>query len=384
MLSIKKRIIRLVKNMLIDDVKPKSPTFRESFISFLEGLNGANRSRSYANDVITAKHILDGLGDYKMEEINKDVLKHFINSFTQKTYTKGTGKRQKTHYYSQSSIDKVYNLLHCFIKEVSCEDGSRLLPTDYMANIKKPRSNQALSSEIHPLTDNEIKKILAVVKENQKIYTWIILLLYTGTRPSEPLALKISDVNFENKTIDIFRTLSQEYYIDPVEQKRTRPRKAVITDLKNDRKGGQANYQRRTLRVGDNLFVVLREWIAYIQSDVELINMKKWHHTEDYLFTGPQGQLWLYDDYKQVYERLLRKNGLSVSEYNPYRFRHNCCTRLLRLGINLKAVQLILGDNTPTMVMNVYANLDKSDVLQGSQSFSESIDKALGVLTNQV
>lgn len=51
-----------------------------------------------------------------------------------------------------------------------------------------------------------------------------------------------------------------------------------------------------------------------------------------------------------------------------------------RSGINIKAAQLILGNNTPDMVMKVYANLDKSDVLKGSQSFADSMDLMLGVI----
>jgi hypothetical protein len=41
------------------------------------------------------------------------------------------------------------------------------------------------------------------------------------------------------------------------------------------------------------------------------------------------------------------------------------------MGINLKAVQLIMGDNTTNMVMRVYANLDKTDVLKGSESYAK-------------
>ncbi|WP_207656931.1 hypothetical protein, partial [Clostridium sp. 2-1] len=90
-------------------------------------MDGAKRSRSYANDLAMASHILEGLGQYHMSEINKAVLKQFVNGFTKKTYQKGKGKNQKLVYYSQSQINKVYNLLHVFIKEVSSEDGGQLL-----------------------------------------------------------------------------------------------------------------------------------------------------------------------------------------------------------------------------------------------------------------
>lgn len=47
------------------------------------------------------------------------------------------------------------------------------------------------------------------------------------------------------------------------------------------------------------------------------------------------------------------------------------------LGVNIKAVQMIMGDNTPDMVMRVYANLDSTDVLIGSKQCAVSLDKVL-------
>lgn len=359
---------------------PEDLLFKDCFTSFLKSLDGATRSRSYANDLAIASHIIDGLGNYRMSEINKVIIKQFINGFTKRTYTTGKGKKQKTQYYSQSTINKVYNLLHCFIQEAASEDGNNLLKIDYMQNIKKPRSNRPQKDDIKPLSDEEIKMLSDIVNENQMIDVWLHLMLYTGMRPSEPLALKFADIHYEEKTIDIFRTLSHEEFLDPVTQKRIKPSKPMITDLKNERNDGKANYQRRTIRVGNKLLDILKEWEKTVTSDIRLRKMKEKYHTEDFLFCGSRGQLWLYEDYKQVYERLLRKHGLSASEYNPYRFRHNCCTRLLRLGVNLKAVQLIMGDNTSDMVMKVYANLDNSDVLKGSQTFADAMDETLDVL----
>ena len=38
---------------------------------------------------------------------------------------------------------------------------------------------------------------------------------------------------------------------------------------------------------------------------------------------------------------------------------------------------MIMGDNTPDMVMRVYANLDSTDVLIGSKQCAVSLDKVL-------
>jgi integrase len=353
--------------------------FKDFFINFLISLDGSTKSRTFYSTVAAGKHIVAGLGNYHMDEINKTVLREFINGFTKKQYTIGKGKNSRKEYYSQSEIHKIYQLLHSAIKEAADEDGDHLLRIDFMANIKEPRSNRPMRPEPKALTDSEITLLLGFVSEVKMISVWVLVMLYTGVRPSEALALKFSDIDYNNKTVHIVRTLSEELYVDVKSLSSTKPQRPIITDLKNVRKGNRLNYQKRTLKVGNVLLKVFKEWENYVKSNRRLMNMKRRNGTAEYLFCGSHGQFWLYDDYKQVYARLLKKNGLNPSLYNPYRFRHNCCIRLLRMGVNLKATQMILGDNSPDMVMRVYANLDKSDVLEGSQNFSNSLDTILGI-----
>jgi len=355
--------------------------FKDFFIKYLKSLDGAARSRSYSSTLYLAPHIVDGLGNYKMSQINKTVLKEFINSFTKKTYNKGKNSDQP-QYFSQSTIDKVYHLLHAAIKEASDLDGDHLLRTDFMANIKKPRSNRCKAPEIQALTDDQMMMLSNIASENKMMNVWVHLMLYTCVRPSEPLALKFSDIDYDQKTVSIVRTLSYEEYSDVNTFSRVKPRKPIITNLKNER-GGKINLQRRTLKVGNMILDILKDWETAVTSDEELMRLKRENGTEEFLFCGTRGQFWLYDDYQQVYERLLKRHGLSVAEYNPYRFRHNCCTRLFRLKIDLKTVQLIMGDNTPDMVLRVYANLNSDDVLKGSQDFADSMDMALNVVNRE-
>ena len=350
--------------------------FKDFLIDYLKSIDGETRSRSYSMTLAMAIHIIDGIGDLRMDEINKAVLRKFINNFAKKKYLKSP-KSSRYEYYSQSEINKVYNLLHKAIKEAANEDGGKLLPIDYMANIKKPRTRQIQKSEPKAFTDKELSQLLEIVSENEMIRVWILIMLYTGARPSEALALTWKDINYKEKTIDIFRTLSQEDFFDAEHQKKIKPSVPIISDLKNERNDGKVNWQKRTLKVGNVLLTALADWNKSLNENTSLMEMKSKHGTEEYLFCGPSGQLWLYEYYRQVYARLIKKHGLVYSDYNPYRFRHNYCTRLFRANINIKAAQMIMGDNTPTMIMKVYANLDKSDVLKGSEYLSKGIDNML-------
>lgn len=352
--------------------------FKDYFINYLKSIDGETRSRSFSATLTAAVHIIDGLGNYHMSQIDKETLRKFLNGFAKRKYLKNPSSMQYD-YYSQSEINKVYNLLHRAIKEASNEDGDKLLRLDYMVNIKKPRTRQAKKPEPKPFTDEEIKSLLAVICEDKMILTWVLIMLYTGARPSEILALTWADIDYAEKTISISRTLSQEDFYDAKHLKKIKPSIPIITDLKNERDDGQTNWQKRKLKVGNVLLLELYSWETFVKNNTSLMEMKKANHTESFLFSGPKGQLWLYEYYSQKYERILKKHDLKYSDYNPYRFRHNYCTYLFRKSINMKAIQMIMGDNTPAMIMKVYANLDKTDVLSGSACLSKDIDNILRI-----
>ncbi len=389
MISLKKKLHNIFHRSISMSKLPRSNgssdmLFRDYLIKYLRSQDGATMSRSFSNSITAAIHIVEGLGNYHMYEIDKTLLRGFMNGFAKKKYVIGKGEKSRSEYYSQSMIHKVYILLRVAIKEAADDDGGHLISMDYMSNIKEPRSKRPVKPDPKALTDFEIKMLTNIVSENRMILVWVSILLYTGVRPSEALALKFTDIDYDNKIIHIVRTLSKEEYIDVDSFSQKKPSKPIITDLKNVTDSNRINYQRRTLKVGDVLLLALKRWEFYVKGNKRLMEMKRKEGTEEYLFCGSYGQLWLYNDYRQVYERLLKKHGLSASEYNLYRYRHNCCTRLLRMGIDIKTVQLILGDNSSSMVMRVYANLDKSDVLKGSGDYSENMDLILGIAQREI
>lgn len=331
---------------------------------------GSTRSRTYANNIGNAKHIMQALGHYKMYELNKDILKEFIYGFTMKKYKSGKNE----YYYSQSMINKVYNILSGAIQEAVKEG---IISENFMVEIKKPRSNKPIKEEYKSFSEKEIEKISFIVSNDKMINLWIHILMYTGVRPSEALALKFSDINYQEGTLRILRTLSKEEFIDTLTHKKTAPSKPIITDLKNERNNGAINYQRRTLKIGDYLLNLLYKWESYVKKNEKYMTNKKLHGTDEFIFSSPNGDFWLYDDYNQKYQRLLKKSNVDFRKYNPYRFRHNYCTNLLRQGVDFKTVQMIMGDNTTEMVLRVYANMDKSDILKASGKYSKNIDNIL-------
>lgn len=207
--------------------------FCNCFINYLKTLKGGVSNRTFGNHLDITPHILEELGQYKMSEINRTVLRTFINGLTLKQYTKQKNGIPNT-YYSQSTINKIFDLLHGFIIDMSDAEGPQLLKLDFMAKLEKPVLNKHLSEKEQVFTDDEIRNIFAAIKGDKMISCWIHVLADTGVRPSEALALKFSDVNFENGTINVFRTLSKRATYDVEKHKRISPYKPIFKDIKNE------------------------------------------------------------------------------------------------------------------------------------------------------
>lgn len=271
-------------------------------------------------------------------------------------------------------------MLHRFIIEDSNDDTrTALLPKDYMAGMKKPHTKALRTEEVKPYTDEEIWQILEAVKGDTMIYCWVLLMTEIGCRPSEALALRFSDVDFEKGDVNIWKTLGKEADFDPVTHKRISKYRPVIKDLKNDNgRRLRINYQVRHSNIGTDTCNAIQRLQQEIRSNKQLSELKRQNGTEDFIFTSRKGALAIYEDYTQRYERLLKKAGLSSSEMNPYRFRHTFCTDKIREKTDPKIVQMMMGDNTLDMVYRVYANFQQDDLMKAYKKSSDRMNRILG------
>lgn len=349
----------------------------ECYAKYLKGLESGIVNRTYGGYVTTSRLIVEKLGHLKMYELNREVIQQFFNDLQNTTYTTGKNKR-RTQYYSQSSLNKIFDLLHKFILEYS-NDCIRdaILPKDYMANMEKPRSKALKSSGIKPYKPEEIQNVFGILEKDRMILCWVHIMAELGCRPSEALALTWEDIDFENHMIHFCKALGKEADFDPVTHKRTSAFKPIIKDLKNERgRNHRGENHCRELQASAQLMGLLNAWRQEVKHS-ELGKKRREYGTEQFVFTGRNGDLRIYEDYTQRYNRLLKSAGLNPSEMNPYRYRHTVCTDLLRHKVDLKTVQLIMGDSTSDVILDVYANIQKEDMIKASTKLSERMASIL-------
>lgn len=144
----------------------------------------------------------------------------------------------------------------------------------------------------------------------------IMLLLRTGMRIGELLALHATDVNLQEQKICI--------YI------------------------GEKNAQGRVVYFCDDAKEALMAWLRI--RDPEQI----------YLFYGYGGKPLSYASARRLFLKYLEKSDLSAKGYTLHQLRHTFATELLNAGMRLEVLQQLLGHSTIEMTRHYARLTDKT------------------------
>ncbi|HAN10625.1 MAG TPA: hypothetical protein DCP90_08460 [Clostridiales bacterium] len=336
---------------------------------YLRTTKGKARKRSFENIISISKHVAEGLGSVSLTELTRNRCVMFLNSLTDKTYKRG----KRDELYSQSTIRKIYIQLMAVLR-YAIDEG--YIKPEVIKGLKTPIAKKYVEEKEKAFSDEEIKAIISAVKDNPLINATVMILNYTGMRPGEAFALRFSDVDYESKTIHVRRALSHDVDSN-IEDKTYSKRVPIIKEIKNS-KNGRHQWAYRTLKVSDKVLGAISKWEEHRKSQVRLTEKIKLNGYEDQIFTGADGKLAKAEHYQDMYERQLRNQGLDSRILNLYRFRHNYCTRQLRMNVDIKTVAQNLGDNTVDMVLRVYNSINNKDRLAASEKFSDAMDDILG------
>lgn len=365
----------------INTINPKADILFEDFINeYLTKVKYRTTSRTFENKCNTAKHIKRELGKYKLYELNRNIIEKFINDFTNYKYNANNNsknKPKKEEYIGQSIIHNVYNLLCCLIRDASTND---LIDKNYTLYLKEPKTKKYTDPKELAFSDEQIKTIIDILKkENNQVITLMVhIALFTGLRPSEILALKFSDFDYEKKLLNVQRNLSENREIDP-ETAKCLNSAPMITGMKNAKSGNLNNFAYRKLKVNDALIEMVKQFEEYTKTDNAQKTMRKDNDTVDFIFVNHKCELPKRGYHTQQYKRILQKYGYSYSDYNLYKFRHTFCTNAMRLNIDLKTLQMLMGDNTSSVILKYYCNLNEEDVYNGSEKMSSAMSKIIGL-----
>lgn len=234
--------------------------------------------------------------------------------------------------------------------------------SEALRNLKK-------TSEIgtkEALTLDEQKRFLSFLKNSKKNHRWYIILsflFFTGLRIGELMALTWNDVDWDNKTLSINKTLV--YYQDKDSGK-------CCHRINNPK----TRMGMRVIPLCDMAIEVLKEEKNYhnfynINSNVELDGYK------NFIFLNRNGGFLSRELINRTIKRLVKEcnnenvdGEVKVREFSCHLCRHSFATRLNESNVNLKARQAILGHKEIETTINIYTSVSNEVIEDATEKIN--------------
>ncbi|OQB15007.1 MAG: Transposase [Firmicutes bacterium ADurb.Bin193] len=222
-------------------------------------------------------------------------------------------------------------------------------PADGIKNTGKP------TEEKTPLTKTQIDQLLAAVKDT-RAEVFVCLALYCGLRRGEILALEWKDINFENNTISVNKSLEFIGNSSKIKLPKTKAGHRIVP-LPESVKVLLLSQNHNTERVVGNVKGKTVTKIAF---------RRMW----DIVVEGLQKPIELEEGQKLT-EKEKRDN--MIFSVTPHVLRHTYCTTLYDAGIDLKTAQKIMGHSNISVTAQIYTHLDNSHIIAAGEKLNEFI-----------
>lgn len=265
---------------------------------------------------LTRTHIIGSdLGRLPMSRLRPSSVERFVMQLRQ------AGK-------SDSTVRQVYTIARA-IGDAAVRDGH--LARNPVAAVKRPSVRS--TREAAYLTPTQVSALINAA-EKSRYQPLFVLLVNTGMRRGEALALKWADVDLTNESLRVRGTLARE------------GGELIVTEAKTKR-------SHRTLPLSAVTLSVLRSLKARQASD-RLRAGNKWI-ASGYVFTTELGEPC--DPRNALRALKVAAKTAGLSSVGLHTLRHSAASTMLSSGVPLKVVSEILGHSGISITADVYGHV---------------------------
>lgn len=318
----------------------------------LDKKKSCKKLSSYKWYCYIGNHIRNYFYDYYIEDVTAEVLIDFFNKISVKNNT------LRSHKF----IIAIKLMLNSIFKL-----GIKLnyITTNPLDNIKnKIPYGKACHSRNKNLSSITIAKVLNILDKSKTFKPLIIILLHTGMRIGEALALRWTDIDYKNHIIHIEQSLCSEY--DEDDDGNIIKTGYAIGDTKTA-------CSMREIVVDDETLEALHEWKTYVFNNKKLMNKIKENHTENIIFINRYGRLRSYQALRKSFQRWLKNNGID-DHITFHMFRHTYATILHNAGVDLNTIRELLGHKDIQTTANVYICVNYEPMRKASAVISSTLN----------
>ena len=324
------------RNMYVKKTDVQKQTFGEYLDNWFENVRVYEvESSTYLRNEQTINYHIKDSSLYNAQIINVDfeLCQALINKLSEK--------------YSRSTISKVYVILNmCF--NYALTKGH--IGENPMMKVKMPKESSLVKKkkEAKWLSSNDVEKLVLEAerlntrefrikgKVGERVYGvnayYVILIIYTGLRIGELMALTWNDIDFKNKTLSVNKSRAK----GKVDGKTV----LYVKDPKSES-------GTRIIPLSDRALYALRSIKECSKSDTDLIVTN----------TNSESNI------TRTINRMLFRAGCEVEKCGLHALRHTFGSLLLEKGVDLKTISYLLGHSDITVTANIYLHITREKAI---------------------
>lgn len=209
--------------------------------------------------------------------------------------------------------------------------------------------------DIAVFTNDEIKTLKKHLKSN-RLKALILLALGTGLRQGELLGLMWDDIDFDNKELNVVRSIKQ---VSIISADGSREYKTIIQTPKS-------KTSMRTVPIPSALIVTLQEHST--NQKLEKLKAGTSYIDDNFVFTTELGKNIDSRNLIRSYERLIKKANIPYRKFHS--LRHTYATKLFEAGVPLKTVQTLLGHSDISITANIYTHVMPKEKVEATEQLN--------------
>ena len=213
-----------------------------------------------------------------------------------------------------------------------------ILDSNPFDKVIKPKSRQT-QRKGNFLTKEELKEFLKLAQNTTLSYFFplVHLMSYTGLRQGEALALKWSDIDFENKKITVNKTAA-----------RIKERQTLQTP--------KTKNSKRVISIDPATLSILRSW-KKDQIKIYFKNGKHFEGDENFIFTNQRGEWVHIHNFIRYFKRFIA--DYKLKQITPHGLRHTHASLLFSAGVEPKNISDRLGHSTVQITLDLYTHINE-------------------------
>lgn len=345
---VKNKLDAFRKELLITDgnIKSKDITFEDYSEYWMTNIvkNKLKPSSYTRKDVTLNNQVYPYIGNIPINQITHEDIQGLVNTLS-------------NNGLSYSTIKKAYEVVNECIKNYRIKNSIYFNPCE---GVTLPSSKQRSISNITFFNDKQIelikKEAVRQYGTGKPVYRLghaIIVLMYTGMRIGELLALTWDDVDFDKKTISINKN-------------------AVVVKVDDDKEVHYKLLNQNNAKTKSSDRIIPMSEIAMNS----LKELKKINGDKKYIMSTQNGKQCSPRNINRMFHSILKQTGIVKEDEDMcgvHSLRHTFATMLFKNGCDVKVVSEILGHSDTKITENIYIHViqqQKVEAMKNIDNFS--------------